>query len=148
MNKKLNDAVANLHLEPGDALVVDARVFTRPEDMHFSRAPRDVRIFAVVPNVGETVHDAFCTVHAEQIESLTKKKLFEMIRAFDSLGGHPAAIIDGIEKDFCQCAKYPCICGAEISPSCLAHVSPMTCAIHERCAVLRTMVKEPANATS
>jgi hypothetical protein len=133
MNKKLNDAVAKLHLEGGDALVVDARVFTRPEDMHFSRAPRDVRIFAVVPNVGETVHDAFCTVHAEQIESLTKKKLFEMIRAFDSLGGHPAAIIDGIEKDFCQCDDLK---------------MSLPCAIHERCAVLRTMVKEPANATS
>jgi len=135
MNKKLNEAVAKLHLESGDALVVDARVFECPEDMHFSRAPRDVRIFAVMPNPGETVHDAFCTVHANEIENLTKKKLFEMIRAFDSLGGHPAAIIDGIEKDFCQC-KFPL-------------TDPLTaevCPIHERCAVLRTMLKEPANA--
>jgi hypothetical protein len=139
MNKKLNDAVAKLHLEGGDALVVDARVFTRPEDMHFSRAPRDVRIFAVVPNVGETVHEAFCTVHAEQIESLTKKKLFEMIRAFDSLGGHPAAIIDGIEKDFCKCHE---------AEEWAARWKDDMCPIHERCAVLRTMVKEPANAAS
>jgi hypothetical protein len=131
MNKKLNEAVAKLHLEPGDALVVDVRVFTSPEDMHFSQAPRDVRIFAVLPLPGETVQDAFCTLHAAEIDKLTKEKLFLVLRAFDHLGGHPAAIIDGIENDFCRC-------DAKKGP----------CTIHERCAVLRTMAKEPANAAS
>jgi hypothetical protein len=135
MNKKLNEAVAKLHLEPGDALVVDSRVFTSPEDMHFSQAPRDVRIFAVLPNPSETVHHAFCTLHAAEIDKLTKDKLFRVLRAFDHLGGHPAAIIDGLENDFCRCDE-------------LLNDKKGPCTIHERCAVLRTMMKEPANAAS
>jgi hypothetical protein len=127
--KQIDSAVAKLHLEPGDALVVDARAFIDPQNMHFARAPRDVRIFAVFPTGDQTVEEAFTVLHAAQLEGLTQKKLYEMVRAF-GVTGHPLAIIDGIEKDFCNC-------------ECLNN-DP--CSIHERCAALRALLKEP-NAT-
>ncbi len=125
--KQIDSAVAKLHLEPGDALVVDARAFIDPQNMHFARAPRDVRIFAVFPAGDQTVEEAFTVLHAAQLEGLTQKKLYEMVRAF-GVTGHPLAIIDGIEKDFCKCIDY------------------VSCTIHERCAALRALLKEP-NAT-
>jgi hypothetical protein len=133
MKKKLNEAVAKLHLEPGDALVVDGRIFSSSEDMKFSsKTARDCRIFVVYPQNGESVSKAFATLHAGELEALTKNKLYDMMRDFCGANDFPNSIIDGIEKDFCACAK---VSEGALRPD------GVICNIHERCAVLRTMVK-------
>jgi hypothetical protein len=129
--KQLNEAVAKLHLEKGDALIVDGTVF----DV-FSMANKlnanDCVVFPVFPVKGQTIKQAFFVMQEEELKQATKEQIVKLLATTGWCGGHARAIIDGIEKDFCLCwmpDKAPC-------------------AIHERCAVLRSLLKGEPSVTS
>lgn len=78
---KIELAVAKLHLEEGDSLIVDARVFDVKEllrGLRHAKVPKNTRIFPVVTNIGETVRDSFLVMHAEELTKLSKEKIKEL----------------------------------------------------------------------
>ncbi len=139
--KQIDAAVAKLHLEPGDALVIDARVFNIDE-FRLASAPRETRIFPVLPNIGETVKEAFATVHAKEIETMSKNKLVQMNRAFGLTDEFYLSIIDGIEEDYCRCDEESI--GQQKRQD---EEGFLKCALHERCDMLRKRIREVVHAT-
>lgn len=77
---RMSDAVAKLHLEVGDGLILDARMFTTT-DLRLTRIPQDVRLFPVIPLEGQTVRDCFLVMHDEELRKLTVEKLKELLDA-------------------------------------------------------------------
>jgi hypothetical protein len=135
--KQINEAVAKLHLEKGDALIVDGTVF----DV-FSMANKlnanDCVVFPVFPVKGQTIKQAFFVMQEEELKKATKEQIVKLLATTGWCGGHARAIIDGIEGDFCRCDEHDCHAG---DPD-------HECAIHERCAVLRSLLKGEPNAAS
>ncbi len=75
------DAVAKLHLEKGDALIVDATVIDATILAKSLIGPKGTAIIAVSPLRGQTVKDAFLVMHEEELKALTKEKLKELLDA-------------------------------------------------------------------
>jgi hypothetical protein len=135
--KQINEAVAKLHLEKGDALIVDGTVF----DV-FSMANKlnanDCVVFPVFPVKGQTIKQAFFVMQEEELKQATKEQIVKILATTGWCGGHARAIIDGIENDFCRCNDLRALAGGSNPP----------CAIHERCTVLRSLLKGEPNAAS
>lgn len=134
--KQLDEAIAKLHLEKGDALVVDARLFN-VEEFRLTTVPSQCRFFGIVPMPGETVHDAFCTLHAQEIERLTKDKLESLIKLFGLHDEFMLSIVDGIERDFCQCDEESVAQQKRKDED-----GFVRCSIHERLSVLKDRLRK------
>jgi hypothetical protein len=134
--KQIDEAIAKLHLEKGDALVLDASVF-KVDDFRMATVPSQVRLFCVLPHVGKTVRDAFCILHAQEIERLTKDKLESLIKLFGLHDEFLLSIVDGIERDFCRCDEESVAQQKRQDED-----GFVRCAIHERCAVLKDRLKK------
>jgi hypothetical protein len=134
--KEFEQHVAKLHLEPGDSLLIDMRMFD-VEEMRFPRdVPTDVRIFPVIPERDGTLRDAFDIIHQDELAKLTREKLLMVLNMLAPIRGRIASLIDGIELDYCRCDD-----DAIISDK---------CSLHERCTILRSLIpseeKEPIDA--